>query len=104
MRLSRYACFIIPPNVERSRQSRIAEELATVNPHRLLSISSISFNRGKETHDTHRSHFWSWLTRVLSFTAMKHKPFRKPRIRKFGDVSRLTQQKQPSPQGLYDQL
>ena len=44
------------------------------------------------------------VTCVLPFTAMKHKPFPKPRIRKFGDVSRLTQQKQPSPQGLYDQL
>ena len=31
MRLNRYAGFIIPPNVERSRQSRIAEELVTVN-------------------------------------------------------------------------
>lgn len=28
--------------------------------------------------------------RVLLFPVMKHKPFRKPRIRKFGDVSRLT--------------
>ena len=36
------------------------------------------------------------VARVLSFSAMKHKPFRKPRIRKFGDVSRLTRQQ---PQG-----
>ena len=42
---------------------------------------------------THRSHFWSRVTRVLFFSAMKHKPFRKPRIRKFGDVSRLTRLK-----------
>ena len=58
--------------------------------------------------NTCETHFWSWGTLVLSFTAMKHKPFRKPRIRKFGDVSRLTRQqpqgKEPSPQGLYDPL
>jgi hypothetical protein len=33
---------------------------------------------------------WNLVTRVLSFPPMKHKPFRKPRIRKFGDVSRMT--------------
>ncbi len=32
------------------------------------------------------------LRRVLFFTAMKRKPFRKPRISTFGDVSRLTRQ------------
>ena len=29
---------------------------------------------------------------MLSFSAMEHKPFRKPRIRKFGDVIRWTRQ------------
>ena len=36
---------------------------------------------------------------MLSFTPMKSKPFRKPVIRKFGDMSRLTHQEPP---GVYE--
>ena len=43
-------------------------------------------------YESRESHFWSPVTCVLSFTAMT-KAFRKPRIRKFGDVSRLTRLK-----------
>ena len=40
---------------------------------------------------------------MLSFAAMKHKPFRKPQIRKFGDMRRLTRL-QPTPKGAGTQL
>ena len=41
---------------------------------------------------TRLSHFWGWLTRVLS-TAMTER-FRKPRIRKFGAIRLTCQQPQ----------
>ena len=48
------------------------------------------------SQETLQAHFWNRVACVLCFTAMT-KPFRKPRIRKFGDVSQLTRQKSPNP-------